>query len=177
MEYPSLDRRRQIALPMRLAPPVTNTVPSAMLGRRQHLILPVVSAHAGRSCIAEWLMSVLHPTVRWHLASLPSTGIQSLQEVVEESPDRVLLSEERRCESGCLHGSRPRCQPVTLRSDTTKPVQAFMNMVCTQYARRLAALMSTIAGAGERPLSWWQEKSAPEGADSVPLGLRKFLLL
>ena len=147
MEYPSLDRRRQIALPMRLAPPVTNTVPSAMLGRRQHLILPVVSAHAGRSCIAEWLMSVLHPTVRWPLAYLPSMLIRPSREVAAECPDRALLSEERRCESDSLLGSRPRFRLVMLRPDTMRLVRAFTNMASIRSARRLAAPTCTTAGA------------------------------
>ena len=125
--------------------------------------------------IAEWLMSVLHPTVRWHLASLPSTRIQLTQEDAAGPLDRVLLNEGSRCESDFLRGSRLHCQPVKLRPDTTRLVQAFTNTVYTLYAKRLAAPTCTIAGAGERPHSWWPEKSELGAADSVLLAPRRFL--
>ena len=103
--------------------------------------------NAGRSCVAEWLMSVLHPTVRWPLAYLPSMLIHPSREVVAECPDRVLLSEEGHCESDSLLGSRPHFRLVMLRPDTMRLVRAFTNMASIRSARRLAAPTCTTAGA------------------------------
>jgi len=90
--------------------------------------------------------------------------------------DRVLLSEESHYESGYPLGSRPHYRQVMLRLDTMRHAQVFMSTVCTLFAKRHAARMSTIAGEEVLPHSWWLEKSAPEVVDSVLLVPRKFLL-